>query len=226
MNYLPNSLSELIVWFANFAAKIGGYASTLGLSPAEVTQVQTDNATLQLVINGGEIRRADYQEWVEFRDLVLHAPIGTPMPPTPTPGSVGAVPSGAQASIIPRLRALVQRIKAHPNYTQAMGEDLGIEPPEAAPPERPTLKARAETNFQVRLTFTMYRMPMIEIQSRRGSEVEFTTIAYDTSSPYLDARAPLVAGQPEQRHYRARYVGRDNQPLGDWSDIVVATAKP
>lgn len=226
MDYLPDKLSDLIVWFANFATKIGGYASALGLTPAEVTQVQTDRTTLEIAIQGAEIRRADAQEWTQFREIVLFAPIGTPMPPTPTPGSIGAIPSGAQAAIIPRLRALVQRIKVHPNYTQAIGEDLGIEPPEAAVPERPTLKARAETNFQVRLTFTMQRMPMIEIQSRRGNEAEFTTIAYDTSSPYIDGREPLAAGQPEQRQYRARYIGHDNQPLGDWSDIVVATAKP
>jgi len=226
MDYLPSKLSDLMVWFANFASKIGGYASTLGLTPAEVTQVQTDNTVVQLVINGAEIRKADYQEWVAFRDLVLHAPLGTPMPSVPTPGNVGAIPNGAAAAIIPRTRALVQRLKAHPNYTRAIGEDLGIEPPTSAPPDRPTLKARSETAFRVRLTFTMHRYPMIEIQSRRGDETAFTTIAYDTSSPYIDGREPLEAGRAETREYRARYMDRDNQPIGDWSDIVSAVAKP
>ncbi|MCX7993403.1 MAG: hypothetical protein N2651_07010 [Fimbriimonadales bacterium] len=226
MDYLPKTLSGLIVWFANFATKIGGYASTFGLTPAEVTQVQTDRATLELVINGANIRRADAEEWTQFRDTVLFAPLGTPMPPMPTPGAVGSLPAGAMASIIPRTRALVQRIKAHPNYTRAIGEDLGIEPPETTPPDRPELKARSETQFRVRLTFVMRGMPMIEIQSRRGSEAQFTTIAYDTSSPYIDGREPLVAGQAEVREYRARYVDRDNQPIGDWSDVVSAVAKP
>lgn len=226
MDYLPNKLSDLIVWFANFATKIGGYASTFGLTPAEVAQVQTDNTVVQLIINGAEIRKADYQEWVAFRDLVLNAPLGTPMPSAPTPGGVGALPGTAAASIIPRLRALVQRIKAHPNYIPAIGEDLGIEPPSSAAPDRPTLKARGETAFRVRLTFAMYRMPMLEIQSRRGNETAFTTIAFDTSSPYVDGREPLEAGRAETREYRARYVDRDNQPIGDWSDVVSAVAKP
>ena len=41
----------------------------------------------------------------------------------------------------------------------------------------------------------------------------------------LNGRAPLVAGQPEQRRYRARYVDND-VPVGDWSDMVEVTAHP
>ena len=65
----------------------------------------------------------------------------------------------------------------------------------------------------------------LEIQSQRGGEADFSLLAYDTNSPYLDARPPLVAGQPEVRQYRARWRD-DDQPLGDWSDIVQVTARP
>jgi len=41
----------------------------------------------------------------------------------------------------------------------------------------------------------------------------------------LDARPPLVPGQPEVRQYRAR-CRDDDQPFGDWSDIVQVTARP
>ncbi|GIV04959.1 MAG: hypothetical protein KatS3mg016_0534 [Fimbriimonadales bacterium] len=226
MDYIPTRLGDLIVWMANFATKLSGYASAFGLSAAEVAQVSTDRQVLEFAINGAQIRQTDAQEWTRFRDTVLFAPLGTPMPSLPTPGNVGTLPTGALASIVPRVRALVQRLKAHPNYTTAIGEDLGIEPPSVSMPDRPTLRARAETNFRVRLTFTMYRMPMLEIQSRRGSETEFTTIAFDTSSPYVDGRAPLEAGRPEIREYRARYIDRNDQPIGDWSDVVSTTAKP
>jgi hypothetical protein len=58
-----------------------------------------------------------------------------------------------------------------------------------------------------------------------GAETAFMLLAYDTNSPYLDARAPLVAGQPEVHRYRARY-REDDQPFADWSDIVQVTARP
>jgi hypothetical protein len=51
---------------------------------------------------------------------------------------------------------------------------------------------------------------------------EFT--AYKDNSPYLDGRAPLVANQPEQRRYRARFVD-DDLPVGDWSDVVEVTGR-
>jgi len=77
----------------------------------------------------------------------------------------------------------------------------------------------------VRLTFAMLGHDQLEIQSKRGAEADFSLLAYDTNSPYLDARAPLVAGQPEVRQYRARWRD-DDQPFGDWSDIVQVTARP
>ncbi|MFH0983065.1 MAG: hypothetical protein V2A79_16220 [Planctomycetota bacterium] len=65
----------------------------------------------------------------------------------------------------------------------------------------------------------------IEIQSQRGAEPDFSLLALDTNAPYLDARAPLAPDQPEVGQYRARYRD-DDQPVGDWSDIVQVTAQP
>ncbi len=89
---------------------------------------------------------------------------------------------------------------------------------------KPELEADAETAYAVRLTFTMQGHDQIEIFSMRASETEWTLITVDTNNPYVDGRAPLVPNTPELRQYRARY--RDNdQPVGDWSDTVSATAQ-
>ncbi|MCG3138140.1 MAG: hypothetical protein HJJLKODD_02000 [Phycisphaerae bacterium] len=82
-----------------------------------------------------------------------------------------------------------------------------------------TLKAAEETGFAVKLTFAMRGHDQIEIHSQRSAETTWASLAFDTNSPYLDARAPLVANQPEVLRYRARYRD-DDQPVGDWSDIV------
>jgi hypothetical protein len=58
-----------------------------------------------------------------------------------------------------------------------------------------------------------------------GGEADFSLLAFDTNWPYLDGRAPLVPGQREVRQYRARWRD-DDQPVGDWSDIVQVTARP
>jgi hypothetical protein len=82
-----------------------------------------------------------------------------------------------------------------------------------------------ETSFAVRLTFAMRGHDQLEIQSQRAAETTWASLAFDTNSPYVDGRAPLVAGQPEQRRYRARFVDND-VPVGDWSDTVEVTAHP
>ena len=84
---------------------------------------------------------------------------------------------------------------------------------------------RAENGFAVRMTFAMRGHDQLGIQSQRGSESTWSSLAFDTNSPYVDGRAPLVAGQPEQRRYRARFVD-DDVPVGDWSDVVEVTAHP
>jgi len=50
-------------------------------------------------------------------------------------------------------------------------------------------------------------------------------VAFDTDSPYTGGAGALVCGQPEVRQYRARWPD-DDQPFGDWSDIVQVTARP
>ncbi len=47
----------------------------------------------------------------------------------------------------------------------------------------------------------------------------------DNNSPYLDARAPLVARQPEVRRYRGRYIVND-EPVGNYSAVASVTTIP
>jgi hypothetical protein len=53
----------------------------------------------------------------------------------------------------------------------------------------------------------------------------WTLLGTDLSSPYIDDRAPLTAGQPEVRRYRLRYINRD-VPTGDYSDTMTVTTTP
>jgi len=225
MEYLPRSLPALVIWFINYAAKNVVHGPNLGALPAEVTQQTNDSLTLQQAVNGQEVRQTDAQEWTAYRDLVIYGPINTPMPPVPTAGAVGGLPIGAAAAIVPRLRAIVERYKNHPNMTPAIAEDLGIASTPGGPgPTQPAITGAAETDYIVRLGFAMHGHDMIEIQCERGNETAFTTIGFDTATPFLDSRAPLIAGSPETRRYRARFV--DNGfPVGDWSDIITVTAR-
>lgn len=226
MDYMPKSEAELVIWFNDHAAGVATHGATVGLTSAEIAQAAIDALVVAHAVNGRALYESKAQEFTEYKNILLYAPLNTPLPATPTPPAIGSLPPGALAGCVTRARQRAERIKAHPNYTQAIGEDCRIVAPEASPPpDQPTLKAKVLTDYQVRLTFAMYRHDLLEIVSRRGNETDWTLLAFDTNSPYVDARPPLVPGQPETREYRARY--RDNdQPVGDWSDIISVVAKP
>ena len=59
----------------------------------------------------------------------------------------------------------------------------------------------------------------------RGDEADFTFLARDTASPYIDNRPLLVATKPELREYKAVYVQSDAE-IGLFSDEVVVNCAP
>jgi hypothetical protein len=63
------------------------------------------------------------------------------------------------------------------------------------------------------------------IESQRGSEVDWTPMGTDRFAPWIDTRAPLVAGQPEVRRYRIRYLDGDD-PVGLDSAVLSVTTIP
>jgi len=222
--WLPYREDELLPWFNNFNTKLPGYAVTLDLSAGDLSGVADDTAIVTSTVNGVAIFKAEQKEWVDFKNLELYGPVGEPTPAAPTVPTI-TLPTIVAPGIIRRTRDLVLRIKAHTNYTEVIGEDLGIVGAEQDAPDeiKPTGKAKALPGAEVLITFVKAGHDGVDIESQRAGETEWTHIAFDGFSPYTDTRPLLVAGQPEERRYRLRY--RDNDvPVGDYSDVFVVTA--
>lgn len=225
MGYLPTSESALAIWFNDHAAGVTTHGTTVDLTLPEIAQATDDAATVAHAVNGRSLYSSKSQEFTAYKDILLYAPLNTPLPETPTAPVVGGLGVGALAGCVTRARARSEKIKAHQSYTVAIGEDCRIVAPAAGPAvTQPTLAAVAETGFAVRLKFAMYDHDQIEIQSQVATESTWTSIAFDTNSPYLDSRAPQVPDTPEQRRYQARYHD-DDAPFGTWSDVVTVTAQ-
>jgi hypothetical protein len=128
-------------------------------------------------------------------------------------------------------RALAQTTKHNPACTDADLERLGIKAPEPPPgegesaPAQPKLTAKAQPRFEVHVGFRKGDADDEAIYSRRGNEPDFSLLATDTHSPYVDNRPPLVAGQPEVRDYKGRH-RRKGVEYGPFSDTVSITAGP
>jgi hypothetical protein len=190
-NFLPTTDAQLNFWLNNFAGKIGGYATELNILPEQVAQFETDKTDLSTRLNDVQSKKTAYQSSVADKDKVKDA-------------------------IVKRIRDVAVVMKRNANYTDTIGEDLGIVPPEL--PALPGGNENAMPSFQAVLLPDRIRLDWVKdvfdgvfVQCKRGNETTFTTLGADSISPYEDTRANLVAGVPEIRIYRMRYLLKDEE---------------
>ena len=95
---------------------------------------------------------------------------------------------------------------------------------EPAALSRRAARPSALPKHDVIITFVKHGHEGADVESQRAAETEWSYLAFDGYSPYLDNRPPLVSGQPEERRYRLRYRDKD-EPVGEYSDVFVVTTE-
>jgi hypothetical protein len=198
-DYLPPRDGDFLTWYQNFKTELATVAASVGLLPADVTAVDGDFTLIDGKIAAVVAAKADQQ-------------------------AAAADKAASRTLVESRLRAVVRRIKSHPGYTPAIGEQLGVVGPEDTTDlntAQPTLQATSVLAGSVTIGFTKSVSSGVRILAKRGAEPAFTFLASDTSSPYVDTRENLAAG-PETRHYQAQYLDGDD-PVGLVSDTLTVT---
>lgn len=124
--YLPRRDEEKATWLQNFVAKLAVLADKYGITPQEIMEIQNDAILFLSILQYNAQLGTHQKAFVEFKDLVRDGAKGMTsidMPAFPVPMFGGPIVPG----IFARCTALVARIKAHPNYNVADGNNLGIE---------------------------------------------------------------------------------------------------
>lgn len=218
--YLKSADDDFRDQLNTFKGGIGDHATTLGVAPAEVTAQAADADYFTYVLASQAVVQNTGKQWTAWKDMARKggtAPVtGSPLPPA-LPEAVPPVGFGIEV----RFRALVQRIKKHANYNEAIGEALGIEGAEQSGPDPETLQpelklktmggeVKVEWRWQGQRDF----LDMIELQVDRGTGAGWVMLAYDTTPGYTDT-APFPA-TPAKWKYRAIYRKGDAR-VGQWS---------
>lgn len=125
-NYIPHSESERVIWFGNFNLKLPLYASLVGITASEVTAIQKDNAMYQYITNMLEAYKQTVNNITAYRNLLRQAVDQQHLGAIPLPPNLATTPALVPEGVFDRISKLVKRIKASVNYTDAMGQDLGI----------------------------------------------------------------------------------------------------
>ena len=233
-HYYPSAIPDQVLWLMNYADKITGYLTAVGMAagaPATVADARylayilgpwlTDvRAFNKAATDAITIAESGLTAGSQYPMPVFTAP---PMPTTPLPPVV-PVPAGA----LDRIFKVVAQLKEATGYTTAMGMDLkiiGAEDSADHPTPKYSLKLGQGTSCQcVDIPFSKFGHEGVYIEGKRGGG-PFEFVAIDTEKPYTDARPLLNPTQPEVREYRLRFWDKGN-PNGPWSDVQKITVAP
>lgn len=87
----------------------------------------------------------------------------------------------------------------------------------------PVLTRTALTGYNVEVGWNRGGQAGVRVRSQRAAEATWTEIGTDMTPPFVDNRAALVAGEPEERRYQAAYVD-DDAVTTDWSATLTVIA--
>ncbi len=218
-DYLPRADADRAIWLVNFEQKAKDYQVILNLSPATIAQLETDSDIFAGTLLFVEQLRNKLEAATAFKNQ-LRDGTGTLVPPIlPT---LPPIPPTVQSGIFNRVRLLVQTIKAHPNYTESIGDDMRIIGEESTDDPntwKPILGVRLESG-RPNILWKKGHSEGIKLWVDRGTGFEF--LAIDTRPDYIDNEPLPPLGQSAVWKYQARYLLND-ETVGLVSDVLDVT---
>ncbi len=195
-DYIPQSDADLSIWLNNYSKTLPTYAAALGLSDDDVVNAQKWCKLIIDAIAASTAAQAAARQAVADKETSI-------------------------TTNVPLLREGIQLGKKGKGYTEAIGKALGI----VAPGDTPDFDAyKTVLNAQVfpghvTVKFTKKGVQGVNIYGRLKGENNWTKLAYDTFSPYVDNRPLGTSGVPETRENMGIGVVHDAE-VGQMSDIV------
>lgn len=224
-NYLPRSGSGRVGWLTRFVGALPAIQVQFDLSPADLASAQADLAAFEYAFLVNFLLRATSQAHAAQLESMKDGPFSFEVVPFLTIPPFPPAPAAVAPGIFARIRRLVRRIKAHPNYNASVGERLGIVGPEL--PKRPTgppkVKVRAIAN-EVRIDCVKDVAFAVLVETRRNGETEWQQLAVAFRFPYFDRRPVREPGVPEAREYRLYFLVGDGRYGAPSPAMVVALA--
>lgn len=213
ITYIPTTDIDKLMWLNNLSLKMSFYANTLGISSAEVTALQKDAAMFNYIINMQEMFKQTLQQITSYKSLLKYPHNQQHLGALPNIPTLPAAPAPVPEGMFERVSKLVQRIKASPNYTTPIGNDLGIIAASSKVDTlnlQPKLKVTLEAG-QPRIKCTKGIADGMDLYVDRKDGNGFVLITRLFILDYLD-KAPIPGDDSiKQWSYKAMYVkGNDN----------------
>lgn len=221
--YLESTDEKLAIQMTNFGSKIGVYATDFTLTPAEVKGIQDDAAFFSWSVSNLKRIETNKQNWTAFKNILKKGEANTTVNTVPATPVLETAPTEVAPGVLYRFTTIVNRVKAHPAYTTAIGQNLGIESVTATKANvdeaQPMLKA-VMRGGKVNLVWKKSGYSGIVIEKDNGAG--FVTLDKDFSPDFIDNSPMPAQGESAVWKYRASYLLGDDK-VGLMSDIVTIT---
>jgi hypothetical protein len=225
-DYIQQNDDAFNAQLQTFKNGIGNYVTVLGLTTQQLTMQAADANYFDYTLKCMNLMSNGSLQWTGWKNLTRGG--GTPpasgAPVAPVfPTAVPAVAPGIEA----RFRALVQLIKANPNYNETIGLALGIEGAQQVGPDLTTVQPVIDAIISGNHVTVKWGwggnsayLDICELQVDRNDGKGFGLLAFDTTPGYTDTQ-PFPT-TPAVWTYRAIYRVGDAQ-VGFWSLPVGVT---
>lgn len=228
--WLPTTLPQLAVWFANFALKFAEVYASLGFKTDDNAAVQKANETVQWLNDAVEVSDANSAALRSFRDQSLFGEKGDDAPTVPSM-DLPAPPAELSSSIIQWLDKLKERIELADTYTPDIGAQLGIvsTPTDGVSESevKPTVEAFPASEgyaFAV-VVKNRAKADQNELQIRLPNQEAWQSLKTFTGKSCDAEFTPETPGQPVKLQIRVQLY-RANRKYGQPSDAVYVTLNP
>ncbi len=207
-----------------FCSKIGGYSGTLGLDPVKVAAVIADQRLYSYILLMHDLFFTFSQDLTAYKQLLRHGideqVLGAiPVIPTaPLP-----VPAVTFSNMQKRFADLIQDCVRSSNFSNAIGEDLGIIAPGTPfDPQsgKPVFKATYSSGGYPLLVWKKGRFDGVNIYKNTGSG--YVKLDFDGKPDYIDKTDLPPAGESKVWKYKLIYVFNDAE-VGSFSEEVAVT---
>jgi hypothetical protein len=224
--YYPERQADQVIWLQNFAAKLAGYATALGLAPATVTAAVADCLWMIYILKDWLPEGRAFERGCTQAMLTAQSGTGSAAV-TLTTFTAPALPTGVTAQLpgsLTRIFALVRSIRKDGKCTDAIAADLRIVGSEEAVPDlsavEPIISAVVSgSGVAIKWGWNGHRkwLSSCLIQVDRGDGKGFVLLTIDTTPNYVDTQ-PFPSAKTAWT-YRAIYRVDDAQ-VGRWSQTV------
>ena len=226
----PPTTSSIGPWMQNFTTELTPIYAQFGLTQAEMDSITADNTAIQYAVGRINIYDQAYSLNITTRNVLW---TGDPDNPNLTmvvypkqPVVITPMPANVAPNMYTRIKGVVMSLRQHPSMTESIARQLGIQAKPSSnnvtPEYMPALNGSV-LNGEPMLDCPVRGFAGYEIWRALGNTNDFARFDVSVGRSYTD-RTPLPEGiSAELRRYKVRMLDSNNQPYGQYSNIVPLT---